>query len=361
MKSTNAFGQGSADNDIECTAADWLGRRDGGLTAEESRELEAWLKADPRHAAAFAGLEAALRSLDRLASLRPPHSSAPDPDLPLLAQPRTERPAFRRTRRWIPLSIAAAAAVLALASFTLPTSFFGSSPAIELLSTEVGEFRKCTLPDESIIELNTDSRVEVVYSGTGRRVKLVRGEAYFTVAKDPSRPFIVTAGNVGVRAVGTAFNVRLRPEAVDVIVTEGRIRVDDAPQAGAAQPDLRPEPAPAEVTAGERAVIRAEALANRSVSSSVEVQAVDRGEMDRLLAWQDQRLEFGPTPLRDIVAEFNRYNRQQLVVADEETGALSVGGTFRAHDPNTLVHLLQTNFGIVSEKRGRQTILRRHP
>lgn len=360
MKSTNAFSQGSADHDIECTAADWLGRRDGGLTAEESRELDAWLNADPRHAAAFAGLEAALRSLDRLASLRPPHSSAPDPDLPLLARPRTERPAFRRTRRWIPLSIAAAA-VLGLASFALPTSFFTSTPAIELLSTEVGEFRKCTLPDESIIELNTDSRVEVVYSGTGRRVKLVRGEAYFTVAKDPSRPFIVTAGNVGVRAVGTAFNVRIRPEAVDVLVTEGRIRVDDAPQGGTAQPDLRPEPAPAEVAAGERAVIRAEASVNRTVSSSVVVQPVDRGEMDRLLAWQDQRLEFGPTPLRDIVAEFNRYNRQQLVVADEETGALSVGGTFRAHDPNTLVHLLQTNFGIVSEKQGRQTILRRRP
>ena len=359
MNPPDDFRKRSADDDIECTAADWLGRQDGGLTTAESDEFNAWINADLLHAAAFAELEAACRSLDRLASFRPANTSRPDPNLPLLPPKPAARPAHHRTRAWLPF--AAAAAVIFLAYISPPTSFVSPRPQFDQVSTGVGDFRRSTLPDGSVLELNTDSKVEIVFSSSDRRVKLIRGEVYFAVAKDASRPFIVTANGVDVRAVGTAFNIRLRGEAVDVLVTEGRIRVKDASTNDSRPSSPTSGPETTDVAAGERVLIQTDLSVTRSVSPSVQVQTVNREEMGRLLAWQDKRLEFGPTPLRDIVAEFNRYNRQQLVVANDETGALSVGGTFSAKDPDTFVHLLQSSFGISSEKRGRQTVLRRLP
>jgi transmembrane sensor len=349
-----------ADDTIERTAAAWFGRRDGGLTAAETEKLAAWIEADPRHAAAFTALEIASRSLDRLASFRPDTFSRPDPDLPLVPRRLAARSDIRRNRHWLPWGAAAAAALIF--AFVIQTSSNDpSNPAHEQVSTTIGGFHKRSLSDGSVLELNTDSRVEITYSRAYRRIKLLQGEVYVSVAKDASRPFIVTAGKVDVRAVGTAFNVRLRPETVDVLVTEGRIRLDESTRGHASPAPGTTEPESTQVAAGERAVIPSEVTADRSLAASIQVEPVDRGEMGRLLAWQDKRLEFGPTPLRDIVAEFNRYNRHQLVVANEETGALSVGGTFRANEPETLVHLLQSSFGIVSEKHGRQTVLRRLP
>ena len=92
-----------------------------------------------------------------------------------------------------------------------------------IYETRIGEQNSITLVDGSVIQLNTDSHIQVNYEKNQRSIVLMAGEAHFEVAKDPSRPFVVKAGDGMVRAVGTAFTVRINPEALKVIVTEGKV------------------------------------------------------------------------------------------------------------------------------------------
>ncbi len=335
-------------SEIDEAAAKWLARRYAGLSAVEGTEFERWRQADPRHAMAFAELDATWQLLD---GVRAPGAgvAAPDPDALL---PWSRR---FRLRRFVPVLALAAALVVAYLGWWRPVQRAARHFSDDAV-TAVGGIQKLVLPDGSVVRLNTDSRVEVRYSADERRVRLVRGEAHFTVAKDRARPFFVAAGRVAVRAVGTAFNVRLQREAVEVLVTEGQVRVDDvargetvlAPRASAAAPLL---------VAGERAVIPTPGAAEapRPAMPIVSVGAV---EIERALAWQDRRLEFVAVPLAEIVAEFNRYNRARLVIEDDALAQRRFGGSFRADEPETLVRLLQTRFGLRAERSGDETVLR---
>src|SRR5581483_9214616 len=100
-----------------------------------------------------------------------------------------------------------------------------AAAAPQIYTTAAGGYERQTLADGSVVELNGNTQVQVAYSPAERRVRLVQGEAHFTVAKNKRRPFWVEAQGVSVRAVGTAFNVRLDPQRVDVLVTEGRVPV----------------------------------------------------------------------------------------------------------------------------------------
>ena len=334
--------------EMEQAAADWLARRWAGLTAEDEASFQRWLASDPTHAATYRELEATWRLLDRVRETAPA-GAHPDPDA--LAPRRRFRPAL-----WLaPVLAAAAAVAIAYVGWWRPAELAALRFSTDAL-TAVGSFQRIALPDGSVVRLNTDSLVQVRYSEVERRVRLVRGEAHFTVAKNPARPFFVEAGGVAVRAVGTAFNVRLQRDVVEVLVTEGQVRVDDpargetmlAPRAPAAAPLL---------VAGERAVIPAPVVptAPRPV---VPVISVPAAEMERALAWQDRRLEFVATPLAEIVAEFNRYNRTRLSIDDPVLAARRFGGSFRADDPENFVRLLQTRFGLRIERQGDETILR---
>lgn len=338
---------------IEATAAAWLGMRDGGLSAAQDAELARWLEADPRHAEIFAELAETWTMMDRLGNMRPPGDAPPDPTL--LAPRRSPW-----SRRWLPLGGLAAAAAITVLLWLNPTSH-PATPAVEetvaqSAATEVGGLRVMTLPDGSTVRLNTDSAVEVSYSAAARRVRLVRGEAHFAVAKNPARPFIVSAGKVDVKAVGTAFNVRLRAEDVEVLVTEGKVHVDDSVKGvSALQP--RGDAATPLLVAGERVVIRT----TIAIVTPAAVEAVGALEVERAMAWQERRLEFASVPLAEVAAEFNRYNRHQLVIADAKLGAQRFGGTFRADGYEALVHLLEQDFGVIVERREQQTVLRLKP
>lgn len=333
---------------IAKVAGDWLARRDGGLTAAEESELEAWRRADPRHAREFARLEAASQLLDGLAAFRPAGNTKVEPDLPLL---RSVAP--RPRRRWrLAVGLAAALAVASISWWQLgpPRDFLATA------ATEVGGLRRMNLPDGSTIVLNTDSAVTINFDAAERRVELVRGEAHFAVAKDEARPFFVRVGGINVRAVGTAFNIRLHSGAVEVMVTEGRVRVLDAAQRQSVLPAAASSGAPL-LAAGQRAIIP-EAAVERAPASPVVVAEVTAQEMSRRLAWQEQRFEFGPAPLREVVEEFNRYSPHRLVIADPAIAGLSVGGALPAGDVRTFVRLLEFNFGVEVERRDGQTFLR---
>ena len=332
-------------DDIQEAASAWLARRDRGLTAAEQDAYLEWLRADPAHGQALKQQERVWAVLDHLEQWRPAHSAAPNPDL--LAPPRSRRPYWLAAAG---LALAAAVAVL----ITVPrsgnsTASADATPRREAIVHPGPERR--ILADGSVVELNRDAKIEVAFTAGERRVKLVHGEAYFTVAKNPDRPFIVEASGVAVRAIGTAFSVALGRTDVAVLVTQGSVQVMDQART-------------TDLTAGQRTVVRLIRLRPASKAATVpppppEVQDVTPAEVERALSWQGMRLEFVEMPLSDVVAAFNRYNHRKLRVDEADIADLLIGGNFRADNVDAFVRLLDSGFGITAEPSGDELRLRR--
>jgi transmembrane sensor len=325
----------------EQDAANWLARIDRGLNAAEQGEFENWLARDRQHFEIFSDVQQTWSLLDDARPLR----------------------RARRRRSWPVLAAAAAAIVLGFAAWQFPWS---RDTGTEIAAASPRRMERLELPDGSEVRLNADSRVEVAFTASERRVALVRGEAHFTVTRNPQRPFIVEAQGVSVRAVGTAFNVKLDAQSVEVLVTSGRVRVDDGEGVS-----LLPEERAADsglLVAGERTVIAMAAPVEQPGEPAApvpvkapEIQPVAADEIRRALAWQEQRIEFVAAPLTEIVAQFNARNRHQLVIADAALAAQRFGGSFDANDPATLVRLLEADFGVISEVEPHRTVLRSRP
>ncbi|MBX3737898.1 MAG: FecR domain-containing protein [Candidatus Didemnitutus sp.] len=324
-------------------AADWLARRDRGLSAAEQDDYMHWLRADPRHAEALAQHAAALERMMQLYEWTPAHDTEPNPDL--FAPPPARSRAWWR---WASAGLAAAATIaLVFFLWERPWSRPDAAAVAAAPKSYLRVNERLALPDGSRVELKDGSRLVVQYSEKERRVKLTGGEAHFSVWKDAQRPFVVDAAGVEVRAVGTAFNVRLDAQDVQVLVTEGRVKVEQAGATG---------PAPVFVSVGQMATV------NRAETSAPAIATVTTEDIARELAWQAPRLQFNETPLADAIAEFNRLNRQQLELGDPELGALRIGGTFRPDNVEGFVRLLvnDTDLGVRAETAGEnRTVLRR--
>lgn len=326
-------------------AADWLIRRDRGLTPAEQDEYLQWLAADPRHGDALARQQATWRELDLLADWRPEH--APEPNPTLLAPFRRTT---RRPTRWLAPAALAAAACVAIAVFLQreETPPAATAPAMPPVATG---YEKHLLDDGSVLELNRGASVTVSYSPAERRVMLLSGEAHFTVAKNLARPFIVSAAGVETRAVGTAFNVRLDATAVEILVTDGRVHVTPASPTTSSIPT---------VGVGEKIVVPVDARrAPNPVPLALTPVAVTTDEVARTLAWQPRLLEFSAAPLAEVVAEFNRHNTVQLALADPALATLPVTASFRSDNAEGFVRLLEATADVRSERRGETISLRR--
>jgi transmembrane sensor len=333
---------------VELAAAEWFVRRDRGFAAGERAEFERWLRASARHRAAYARLDTTWTILERV----PPHA---------VPESAPARRGARRTAIFWPAVSFAAAAGVALAFLYLRPAPSATAPLSRSVATAVGGLERIELPDGSRVIVNTGSAVAIRYTAGERAVELMAGEAAFEVAHDAARPFIVRSQDVGVRAVGTAFMVRRRADAIEVLVTEGRVRLGEV---ASGRDLLAPAPgapaAPSEAAvlgAHQRAVI---SLAPRALAVPV-VARVDAAEVARARAWQERRLEFSDERLDRIVAEFNRYNRHQLVLADPALGAQLFGGKFPTDAPAALVRMLEINFGVVAERGAEATVLRLAP
>jgi len=350
--------QSAVPPEISAEAAAWVLRCDRGLTAGEQDEYFAWLAADPRHAAALRRHGGNWRRLNRLAEWRPEHSVLPNPDL--LAPPLRVRlrPLVGPVLSSVALAAAVAFAFLALrpepaaSRESAPRALVASAgPAVTLQA----------LPDGSMAELNRGAVIAIDYTAGGRRVRLESGEVHFTVVKDAARPFLVQARGVTVRAVGTAFNVRLDSDAVEVLVTEGRVQVSEEPAAGV--PSRSPADAPLVLPVLEARQRLVVPLAEPAASAAPEVPqlaVLTTGEIERVLSWQHRLLDFTATPLADVIAEFNRRNAVRLVLADPELASLPVSVTFRSDNVEGFVGLLEAGFKLRVERRGdREILLRR--
>jgi len=337
---------------IEATAADWLARRDGGAwTTGDDASLAAWLDADVAHRVAFLRLQAVWAETSRLQALgagrvgagmplRVVHDEAGDAftDLASLTfAPRTSSPP-RRHGMWIGAALAACLALVA------GGAWFVSVPIDPMdVRTATGITRTVALADGSQTTLASDTAIEVRMSRRERHIALTAGEAFFEAAKDPQRPFVVEAGDRRVVAVGTRFSVRRDADALRVVVTEGTVRLEPLGDAIRQPTTLLP--------AGSVATVRRDAVLVRSLSLA---------EVEELVDWRSGRLVFRDTALTDAVAEFNRFNTRQIVIADATVGALRIGGSFRWENAEGFVRLLERGFPVEAEY-GRERIVLRAP
>lgn len=295
-------------------AARWAVRVDSGsLGPDEQRELDAWLNADPRHRGAYVRVRAHWVDLDRLATLRGPAS-------PVATTVKAHRGISRREL------LAASVAASTILGGGLSWLLFRRG--LERYTSGIGEVRRIALEDGSTLLLNTDTEVTTEFSRQQRNLRLIRGEALFEVAHDPLRPFVVVAKDTAVRAVGTAFAVRLesiRPQ-VDVTVTEGVVEIASSVGAsGVASAGSRAaEPDAKRVSANERVVIAS--------ARAPEISAIAPAEAERQLAWREGQVSFDGESLQTAVAEINRHNRRQIVVDDPALAAKPIIGVFRATD-----------------------------
>lgn len=336
----------SAAEIIAQTASHWLVRRDRGLDAAESQALAAWLAADPRHGAELTRLEGTWRGLDRIGA---------DAALAAEAEAVVQRVRARRARRrgrtagWLTAAAAAVALTVSVSWRQEPAPATTASLVAVSEKTQVlaSTARRVTLPDGSVAELNGESRIETDFTPTERRVRLVQGEAHFIVMKNADRPFLVSVGPVTVRAVGTAFNVRLGAQAIEVLVTEGKVRLDGTTvTADSVRRDGAA--APPALTSGDRAVVDTA----RQGTPVVSVAALKPVEVEEALGWQSTRLVFSATPLDEVVAAFNRYNRRQLVLGRPELRVRTLTGAFRADNLDAFMRLLEASIEVRAEPRG---------
>jgi len=319
---------------ILALARRWIAQRDAGLDATDRAELKRWLAADPAHRRAL--LEADPQRTEVDWALR---ADATDDVIAVL-----ERRARSRQHRRTLLAGAASVVALALVA-TWRREPPAATPALATLTAI--EPRQLPLADGSVAVLRADAQIAVDYSAGLRRITLVRGAAHFQVKPDARRPFIVSAGALEVRAVGTAFAVEDGAAATDVIVTEGRVSVEEVRGPGAA-------PAQVYVAAGERV-----SIPDRPAPTPAAAEILGTDELQQRLAWRVPLLQFAGTPLAEIVAAMNRHNRIQFMLTDPAIGGLQLSGTLRADKIAALRNMLEADFALETERRGNTIEVRR--
>lgn len=323
---------------VETVAAQWLARQDAGnWTAADQAALDHWLEESTAHTVAYVRLEAAWARADRYKVLGAgiPAGVVPEPEAfalsPIFCAPRPSRPRFG-VARWRTLAASIVGLmVIAVTGYLWPSS----TPDYK---TPVGGTASVPVADGSQVILNTNSAMRVSLSKTERLIRLDRGEAYFEVAKDPARPFVVSAGDKRVVAVGTRFSVRRIDDDIRVAVTEGKVRIEET---GARE-------ATSLLTAG--------GVANTS-RGSILVQHEAPADVEASLSWRSGYLTFHEDTLRDAVAEFNRYNARKIVIEDAAVGDIRLSGKFRTDEYEAFVRLLEGGFPIHAQRLDQKVVL----
>ena len=308
---------------IRLAAAEWHDRRErDGWTKEDEAALAAWLAQSPAHRIAFLRIDAAWKRADRLNALR---SSGRGGRFAMLAH-------FWPTA----IRMAAAAAVVAVIGF-VAAPYFEKSP-VQSYSTTVGGRETLALADGSRIELNTDTSVRVEITGERRTVWLDSGEAFFQVRHDAARPFVVRVGDRRITDIGTKFVVRRDESRMKVAVLEGEVELD-AVQAGRAPKLLKQ---------GDVAV---------ATGNTVSISRKTQRTLTNELGWQRGVLVFDNVTLAEAAAEFNRYNRQKIVIADPSAAHITIGATLPQNDVPAFARVAQKIFGLHVERQGDNIVI----
>lgn len=316
--------------------ARWLALLERGLRGNEGEQLREWLK-NKTHRTQILHAARLWHGPEILAVL-----SGLVPQTELVVHKPELRRRFNKILGWTTLTVTGVVGLGAMTGFVkLPFDDQRLHRESGLYATSIGERREITLIDNTVVTLNTGSRMSVDYSTGTREVHLLRGEASFKVMPDPGRPFIVNAGMRRFEATGTRFNVRvISPTLTELTVTDGTVKVMDAP------PRLPETPAQRRATLlyGETTV---QALEAAQVSPGFQsVSQLDENEVDVRLAWQRGLIVFDHESLQDALDEIDRYTTTQFVLADENVRNVRIDGSFRTGDVDGLLSSLRNKFRV---------------
>jgi transmembrane sensor len=304
-------------------ASEWLARtRSDSAGEDDDRELTEWLARKPANERDYEVAEIVWHLSGELKG---------DPQIDQLTLP---------TRRRATVFIRVAAAVV-IAGTAFALLYFAATFKAQFgatYTTAMGQQRSIVLPDDTRVFLNTATVARVEYTARRRSIWLEAGEATFDAARNPWRPFEVHTAMGTALALGTRFDVFIRPSSLEVTIIEGRVAVRAAGRAGEGEPTV--------VHTGQLATI------DRSAHVSVR-----HAELDRILSQQIQRLEFDGTSVAEAIAEFNRYSERPIVASTPEIAALRISGVFRAGDTETFVRSLEVSLSVRAINRDGTLVL----
>lgn len=319
------------------------------LDPAEAARFEAWLRERPDHEAAFRRLEAAWCNL--------PHMSGV-PELDALMRPslyervagglyglsaRLMRRGSRRAGGFMAGALVLAVACLCFALLG-PQAGGPLPPQSPDYTTQIAELRDLVLEDGSQVTLGAASAMDVVFTPGERRVVLSRGEAFFEVTKDASRPFIVETPDAVVRVLGTRFDVRLGSDRVRVAVSEGKVEVLQPPLPTA---PLRDEDVRHVLLAGQSVV----------TAKAGKVEPVLPVEAATVAAWREGQLVYVDAPLSEIIADINRYSRSEIILADPALGEIRYTAAFNATEAESMLGMIRASLALEERHDGGRIIL----
>ncbi len=349
------IGEGAEHDSVLQEAAQWsLDLSTGDMPAERIAQWQQWLAASEAHRTAFDRIQSTWGAIDRSAtgtvawpSDAEVASDAYDGSVSVSVwrervAKRSDRrgrawPGAWRRRAWLTAGLAAGVVAALTALMVLPVmrSMQFTPPVVTVVETTSGENRDVLLSDGSVVTAGAQSVLWATLTDDSREVTLERGEAFFRVAKDPARPFIVKAGATTVVAVGTAFNVRRTGDRVVVGVSEGTVKVDARVPAAQSVAPLQPQ----------RPVIR---TARLSVGHQLSIDASDGSASIQVIdaigiaTWREGVLRYRNEPLRSVIADVTRYSARDIVIANPQIADLRVTGTVFADDVDSWLQGLET-------------------
>jgi transmembrane sensor len=323
---------------IPTTAAEWVVRLGApDVTPQERVAFGQWLEADHAHRQAY-----------EQANLIESLPAAFEPTNPYVARllAAVEAPA-KTPRRWVvPVSLAAGAVLLTLAAVLVSRI---QEADLQRVATRHGEQRTLTLPDGSVVQLNTDTQLAYRVDQDERHVKLSNGEAFFDVAKDVARQFIVSTPTAEISVIGTQFSVRTRADGVEVIVKEGKVDVVRS------APALSPARLLPTASADRVQLTSGKHLRLAAAEKPPQVAAVDAV---RATAWRSGILDIDAMMLEDVVAEVNRYAPVPFLIEDDSIRRLRLSGRFRLDDTEAIRYMLREYLNVDSSQHPDKISLR---
>jgi transmembrane sensor len=328
-------------------AAQWHERlQHDKVPAQVRSAFESWLETHEANRKAYEAVSAAWSRTRESAS----------ESLMMALRHETALRLTRKSTRWSSTALRVAAAAIVLTAglmLAMAAGFPGTREltaqlrsftgmAGEHYSTALGERLAVTLHDGSQVTLNTDSRVETVFTDRERRIRLKQGQALFEVATDPARPFIVEVEGRQITALGTAFDVRVEGSRVRLTMLEGLVKV--ATETGETL-----------IPGGRQWLLDSDAAAHP-------VRPVSEAELQRFTSWRHGQVIFEDTPLAEAIGELNRYSTTQVQLADPSLGALRLSGAFATGRTDVFVEALTRYFAVeVARADSTRIVLARRP
>ena len=328
---------------IEHEAADWLIKldRNSEPSADELGNLREWLSRSPVHREELGSLARLWGNMNVLTELAVPLGGVCAP----------ERTAFWARGGMGPRVAFAGIAAMVIVSHSIffvgPNQEDSLTRTNGLYATSVGEQKSVLLADGSEVVLNTNSQIQVNYSGQYRNMQLLRGEAHFIVTANETNPFRVYASNRRIEAIGTAFDVRLRGSNVRVAVSEGKVALalhDQAVTATSSSSNELVEELLGTLEAGEVGIIADDTDTETGSGSSL--RRIERANIDRLLAWRGGVLAFSGESLETVVSEISRYTAVNIEISDPAVRAIRIGGQVPVGQTDAMLAALEDNFGL---------------